>query len=61
MIDLGSPFVVLMEKMGRHEAIACLFTRDSLDRVARCEHAQHGVCARRATIANQAHGDVRTN
>ena len=58
MIDLEGPVVLLMEKMGRHEAIACLSAM-ALDRIAHCEHAQRARYARHATIANQAHGDVR--
>ena len=60
MIDLQSPSILLMEKMGRHEAIACLSAM-ALDRIARCGHAQRAAYARHATVANQAHGDVRTS
>jgi hypothetical protein len=63
MIELESPSVVLMEKIGCHGAIACLIcdSKGSLDPTACNENAQHRACARRATIANQAHNDVRTS
>lgn len=60
MIDLESPSAVYYNGEERLTwSNYCLLICDPLDRITRREHAQRAVCARRATVANQAHGDLR--